>query len=571
VFEERDTSNDDPSQTLTASTSTTRPSILERLPMKEKELLEGVIDRFKSLDFGFDVKLFKRARDASNTSNVERPTDIQAGISTNETSVHGSTSVPTIHIQSSTTEFDVTPPSIPTPNLASGRVLLEDPTADDPTSPTYLAHKIQTLLESLPPPHDDSNPQEQSFPIPSPLLSTVVTPPNSPLISTTPTPPSAPISTRGQTRPTPRSKLHPHPQQPLQPPPGTTPIADAELIEMLSSATIMNGSSSRGKRTSVWSVLEDFRAPRPWPRKRNRTRSRKESTSDAMGNANADATPGEYDDGQVVEEEDEGDGDAFSDESSIMMYSPLMPTTSSLVELAETEFMPMSMPIPVGDESPSSSSGGGTSGGGVIQGGGGGEHEEDASVQNPTHLQAQSPELTTEPSSSSAQQDSAPGSSWMKTWLFSTWSSMVDEGVKKRQHGKTNTNTDTEAVPQPEKKDKQTMTEPNPYHDLPVAGPSSNPDSSIGSSHAPAASADPSTSENHPPPLASTSTSTPASVSAPAPLIPPENPTTRRRPKFRVHGQRRWVPSITKLSFETLWWGYRMSVNPFPPLISYIT
>jgi hypothetical protein len=59
---------------------------------------------------------------------------------------------------------------------------------------------------------------------------------------------------------------------------------------------------------------------------------------------NADATPGEYE--QVVEEED--DGDAFSDESSIMMYSPLMPTTSSLVELAETEFMPMS--IPVGDE-----------------------------------------------------------------------------------------------------------------------------------------------------------------------------------------------------------------------------
>jgi hypothetical protein len=68
------------------------------------------------------------------------------------------------------------------------------------------------------------------------------------------------------------------------------------------------------------------------------------------------------------------------------MYSPLMPTTSSLVELAETEFMPMSMPIPVGDEDPSSSSSGGVSDGGVVQGGGdtggGGEHEEDASVQN---------------------------------------------------------------------------------------------------------------------------------------------------------------------------------------------
>jgi hypothetical protein len=40
----------------------------------------------------------------------------------------------------------------------------------------------------------------------------------------------------------------------------------------------------------------------------------------------------------------------------------------------------------------------------------------------------------------STQQDSEPGSSWMKAWSFSTWSSKVDDGVKKRQHGKTNLN-----------------------------------------------------------------------------------------------------------------------------------
>jgi hypothetical protein len=202
----------------------------------------------------------------------------------------------------------------------------------------------------------------------------------------------------------------------------------------------------------------------------------------------------------------------------------------------------------------SSSSGGGGSDGGVEQGGGDTGGGEDASVQNPIHPQAHSPELTTEPSTSSrayAQQDGETGSSWMKVWPFSTWNSKVDE---KRQPGMTNT--EAEAVPKPEKKDKQTMTEPTPC-DPPVAGPSSNPDSGILPSYASAASADSPPCESHPPPAS-------APVSTLVPLISPENPTTRRRPKFPVHGQRRWVPSTTKLSFETLWWGYRMSVNPFP-------
>ena len=47
--------------------------------------------------------------------------------------------------------------------------------------------------------------------------------------------------------------------------------------------------------------------------------------------------------GPVVEEEDEGG--VFLDNASVMMYSLLMPTTSSLVELSETEFMPMAMRI----------------------------------------------------------------------------------------------------------------------------------------------------------------------------------------------------------------------------------
>ncbi|KAJ7272977.1 hypothetical protein C8J57DRAFT_1596811 [Mycena rebaudengoi] len=85
------------------------------------------------------------------------------------------------------------------------------------------------------------------------------------------------------------------------PPPGATRIQDPELISLLSSSSIMNG--SEGRRHSVWSMLDSI----PPPRLRN------------AGN-------NEY---------------AGSDRSSIMMYSPLIPMADSVVELAESSAVPV--------------------------------------------------------------------------------------------------------------------------------------------------------------------------------------------------------------------------------------
>ncbi|KAF8229209.1 hypothetical protein L208DRAFT_192151 [Tricholoma matsutake] len=275
----------------TASTSITRP-FLERIP---KDLLQRT-----------------RNRDVSQKTTA------------NETSDLLSTDVPI-------PEFDsLEGPSSPDSNSSTPKATSSKPLG--PISPTYLAHKIQALMDSYPKEHPAT-----------PLLPTITTPPNSPLLSIVPTP-TSPVSALSQNSPA----------APLQ---GTTPTTDDELIEMLSSATIMNGSSERGKRTSVWSLLEDLRAPKGWPCMRSPTRSRKDGIvgdADTMSGNDSNL-------GQSVEEEDEGD--AFSDESSVMMYSPLMPTKSSLVELAETEFIPMS--TPACDDVPSSSSHSGVSEGRV--------------------------------------------------------------------------------------------------------------------------------------------------------------------------------------------------------------
>jgi hypothetical protein len=552
-FEESEVSNGlpnpIPSPRKTTSTSNSRPSILDRLPRKEKELLEGVIERFKALDFSFDVKLFKRSKDVGQNSTAERlegSVGIDASTSANETSVYVSTGVPPANgIQPSTAEFDMDPASTttPTPRPTSSRALPEDPDANDRISPTYLAHKIQALLDSFPPPNDDSSlGDEQPFPMASPLLSTITTPPNSPHFQTVSALPPSLVSRR-QGGPIPRSTL----QQQPQPPPGTMHNADPELIEMLSSATIMNGSSSRGKRTSVWSVLEDLRAPRGWPRNRSQSQHHKEGQGAVVGATDVAPANGSGQ-GQAVEEED--DGDAFSDDSSIMMYSPLMPTTSSLVELAETEYMPMSMSV--SDEGPYSSRGG-VSEGRVVDGeeNGGGEHEENVQTPTQTTHSAQSPELHPPLSSNSstpAPQEIGSGVSWMNVWPFNTWSLMAESNGHERQHGIVH----SQVAPKIEKKDKQTMTDPDPDIQS-VAGPSS----SAIHPHTPpeAPGADLTGGQRHPA-LTSSLTSEPS----------PPNPPTRQRPNFRVQGQRRWVPSTTKLSFEVLWWGYRMSVNHFSPL-----
>ncbi|KIM45655.1 hypothetical protein M413DRAFT_345134 [Hebeloma cylindrosporum] len=151
---------------------------------------------------------------------------------------------------------------------------------NDPPEADTLAKRIQTLIDSLPFPAPRQN-------RPLPIIK----------------PPKPPARERDG--------------RPI-PPPNATPIKDSRLIAFLSSATIMNGSSANG-RPSIWSVLEGIGAP-------------------AHG-----FPPIEGDDVEGGDPESErpegspGDGDdsVFSEDSSVMIYSPLIPGQEDLVELAE--------------------------------------------------------------------------------------------------------------------------------------------------------------------------------------------------------------------------------------------
>jgi hypothetical protein len=109
--------------------------------------------------------------------------------------------------------------------------------------------------------------------------------------------------TPGSTHPAPK----PHPPargrdgRPI-PPPGSTPIKDADLIALLQDASYMNGSEEEG-RPSIWSILDSIGAP---------TR-----TEDGEGDGDGDENPSA--------------GDV-----SVMVYAPLVPTANSKVELART-------------------------------------------------------------------------------------------------------------------------------------------------------------------------------------------------------------------------------------------
>ncbi|KAG6838979.1 hypothetical protein C0991_006887 [Blastosporella zonata] len=173
-----------------------------------------------------------------------------------------------------------------------------------------------------------------------------------------------------------------------------------------------NGAERREKRVSVWSALDSLG-----------------ETSRHNWDVGGDGNDGE-EQGGSEEEEDVGEV------SGIMMYSPLMPTNLSLVEIAESVILPE-------------------------------EHQEQ----------------TIDPASEVAQV-----AGWMGMWPFSIWGSgagVVSEGL---------------------------------------------------------------------PPTASPTPSLPASL--------PASPSGR---SARLRGQskkRVWIPSRTKLSFQAVWWGYRMYLPP---------
>ncbi|KAF8069871.1 hypothetical protein FPV67DRAFT_1779390 [Lyophyllum atratum] len=243
-----------------AVTSSSRGSTSTNVQSSQKDLLAAVIDRFKNFNFGLGKFSTSSASDGPQESQDASP---------NTTS----TAPANILLETSGDAADAQAEPFP-----SGPAEVD---AVDQDESTYLARKIQALIDSLPLPSS----------------------PRTPIPPKQPKPPARDRSGR-----------------PI-PPPGATPIKDSKLIAMLSSATIMNGgragAGERERRVSVWSVLESLGSARA-------------DDGDDVENGPGD---GEGDG------EGTGDGDGgsvFQDTSGIMMYSPLFPTNESLVEIADS-------------------------------------------------------------------------------------------------------------------------------------------------------------------------------------------------------------------------------------------
>lgn len=98
------------------------------------------------------------------------------------------------------------------------------------------------------------------------------------------------------------------------PPIPSTTQHDSGVMAVLRNVSVMNGSRDRNdNRPSIWSVLERLRSP-------------KQARDPPENDPNSDA--------RFV---DDDVSDLFSDSSSVMLYSPLLPARGSLVELAESE------------------------------------------------------------------------------------------------------------------------------------------------------------------------------------------------------------------------------------------
>ncbi|KAG5642782.1 hypothetical protein DXG03_002127 [Asterophora parasitica] len=277
--------------------------------------------------------------------------------------------------------------TIPTDEPGSAKLFPAGPSDEDrkpdPAEPTYLARKIQALIDALP-------------------------------LPSSPRPPTAPKQPNRDSS-----------GRPI-PPPGATPIKDSTLIAMLSSATVMNGrrvQEERERRVSVWSILDSMDPHRQGDG--NEREGGEEGTGEDDGSGSGDG------------------GSVFDDASGIMMYSPLMPTTESLVEIAES---------------------------GIID------------------------PLSVEDGPDPSEAEHVAG--WMGMWPFSLWG----------------------------------------------AGTSA-----------------PSTGQSVLPIAPVTTSPRPASPVSSLPLSPPGSP---RSTRIRIPGQRVWVPSTTKLSFQAMWWGYRLYLPP---------
>ncbi|PPQ97233.1 hypothetical protein CVT26_000758 [Gymnopilus dilepis] len=108
-------------------------------------------------------------------------------------------------------------------------------------------------------------------------------------------------------------------------PPNTTPIKDSNLISFLSSPTIMNGSTTKG-RPSIWTVLEALGVPpHGLPPKAVQEDVEGEPGSGSNQQQPSDSVPSPPANPHPV----------LSDNTSVLLYSPLFPSAEDLVELGE--------------------------------------------------------------------------------------------------------------------------------------------------------------------------------------------------------------------------------------------
>ena len=107
-------------------------------------------------------------------------------------------------------------------------------------------------------------------------------------------------------------------------PSATSTTLDSRLVALLSNASFMNGSSLK---LSIWSMLENINRT-PAPNSNSTSSPTNIGLEPFKGDELATASSPNIYPNQISDE-------SFSNTSSIMVYSPLFPTQSDIVELAE--------------------------------------------------------------------------------------------------------------------------------------------------------------------------------------------------------------------------------------------
>ncbi|KAL0580987.1 hypothetical protein V5O48_001079 [Marasmius crinis-equi] len=117
------------------------------------------------------------------------------------------------------------------------------------------------------------------------------------------------------------------------PPPGAVRVDDKALIAKLRSPQVMNGKAADSpegeEKPSVFAVLDSFKAP----------------SASEPGNTGDDTNDGddgaEDDDDEGSDVEGEEPPHIITDDSSVMLYIPLVPTKKSKVEMAKSQIVPL--------------------------------------------------------------------------------------------------------------------------------------------------------------------------------------------------------------------------------------